>query len=81
MFVTAMVAAAGSLLQKHSNMQHVLALFFRDDIFRWAQGLERERGAHAAQASGGMHWCWAAGCWLQAAGWGWAAGRGVGAAG
>lgn len=34
-FMTAMAAAASALVQRNSNLEHVLALFFRDDITAW----------------------------------------------
>lgn len=35
-FATAMTNAAAAFLQKHTNVQHVLSVFFRDDIVAWA---------------------------------------------
>lgn len=35
LFVGSMVNAAAALLRKDSNLAHVLAMFFRDDILAW----------------------------------------------
>eukprot|EP00798_Chlamydomonas_sp_ICE-L_P011531 gene11531-34243_t len=47
-FVSAMVNAAMAILQKDGNAQHVLSMFFRDDIMAWAARRMGKSGSSTA---------------------------------
>lgn len=55
-FMTGMAAAAAALVQRNSNLQHVLALFFRDDLLAWMTRHRRPqvRPAHCCRCFGAL---------------------------
>lgn len=49
-FVTTMASGSGALLARGGNLQHVLGVFFRDELVAWLG--RRARGSAAAAAGG-----------------------------
>ncbi|KAK9855808.1 hypothetical protein WJX84_006870 [Apatococcus fuscideae] len=51
-FITSMALAAQACLMPHSNLQHLLSMFFRDDITAWAIKRTRMMGPASSSSSG-----------------------------